>query len=84
VCDAQGKVIGIVSKTGSTIAGARGTAGAVPQNVNFASKSDLMIELAKTVPELKLPGAVGAGSSPEERVLDSSFLITVTVGNASN
>lgn len=84
VCDTQGRVIAIVSKTGSTIAGARGTAGAVPQNVNFASKSDLMIELAKSVSELKLPGTVGASSSPEERVLESSFLVTVTIGNATN
>lgn len=84
VCDTQGRVIAIVSKTGSTIAGARGTAGAVPQNVNFAAKSDLMIELAKSVSSLKLPGTVGATSSPEERVLESSFLITVTTSTTGN
>ncbi|MBL9144512.1 MAG: trypsin-like peptidase domain-containing protein [Verrucomicrobiaceae bacterium] len=81
VCDSQGRVIGIVSQTGSTIAGARGSAGAVPQNVNFAAKADLMIDLTATVPELKLPATVDSGPSPEERVLGSSYLITVTTGD---
>lgn len=83
VCNNLGQVIAVVSQTGSTIAGARGAAGAVPQNVNFAAKADQLIDLAATVKDLILPKTTDTSPSPEERALQSCFLITVTTGSDS-
>lgn len=76
VCDMQGRVIAIVSQTGSTIAGARGEAGAVPQNVNFAMKSDLLMTLAIShVPTLKWSEPADKSTSPEDDMLAGTYLI---------
>lgn len=80
VCDSRGQVIGVVSQTGSTIAGARGAAGAVPQNVNFAAKAEQLISLAASVTGLSLPATTDSSPSAEERALQSCYLITVTTG----
>jgi hypothetical protein len=50
------------------------------QNVNFASKSDALIELAKTVPDVKFSTA-HTSDSPEKAVLDATYLISVTCKN---
>jgi S1-C subfamily serine protease len=69
VCAKDGGVIGIVRSVLR-----RG------QNVNFASKSDALIELTKTVPDVKLSHA-NTGESPENAVLDATYLISVTGKN---
>jgi S1-C subfamily serine protease len=66
VCSKDGKVIGIVR---STLVRA--------QNVNFASRSDVLIDLAKTVADLKLAVPVGF-TAPEKAVLEATYLISVT------
>ena len=79
VCNSFGEVVGVVSRTGSTIAGAVGAGGAVPQNVNFAMKTDALLSLAASVPAITLATGVGFGKgSAEERVMASTYLITVT------
>lgn len=83
VCNNLGEVLAVVSKTTSTIAAAQGKAGAIPQNVNFASKVDRLISLAATVPGLKLPQSISLALSAEEHVLQSCYLITVTLGGDS-
>lgn len=79
VCNSFGEVIGVVSRTGSTISGAIGAGGAVPQNVNFAMKTEALLNLAATLPALKLATGVGLGKgTPEERVMASTYIISVT------
>lgn len=69
VCAKDGGVIGIVRSVLTH-----------SQNVNFASKSDALIDLAKTVPTVKL-AATDAGDPPEKAVLDATYLISVTGKN---
>lgn len=76
VCDNDGHVIGIVSKTSSTIASARGEAGAVPQNVNFAVKADELMSLAKSN-NVELPAKVDESGTVTQRVIDSTYLVKV-------
>ena len=83
VCDDLGHVIGVVSKTTSTIAAARGDAGAVPQNVNFAVRGDELLKLAKSI-NLDLPKTIPAVESPTQRVLDSTYLIKVELGEPAS
>ena len=83
VCDERGNVIGIVSKTTSTIAAARGGAGAIPQNVNFAVKADELQALAKTI-NLALPVSIPSPTSPTQSVLDSTYLVRVEFDSNSN
>lgn len=66
VCAADGGVIGIVRAVLTN-----------GQNVNFASKSDALLNLAKTVPVLKLTN-VSIVPKPQEAVLAATYLISVT------
>jgi S1-C subfamily serine protease len=69
VCSKDGGVIGIVRAVLRH-----------GQNVNFASKTDALVDLAKTVPAVKL-AAAQAGDSPETAVLNATYLISVTGKN---
>jgi S1-C subfamily serine protease len=76
VCDKEGNVVGIVSKTVSTLKGAVYANGAVPQNVNFATKADLLISVSNDV-KIQLPNTFPGKGTAEERVMASSLLVTV-------
>ena len=77
LCDKDGNVIGLIESTSSILAMIRKLNGALPQNVNFATKSEFLLELAKQVPDLALaPKSLRpADVTAEKWVEDSSFVI---------
>jgi S1-C subfamily serine protease len=77
VCNAQGEVVGLVRSTLSTLALGLAKGGVVPQNVNFATRTEALIKLAKSVPDLQLLTGTLVGD-PKKAVQDSTFLVLVT------
>jgi|GEM_PF-3459674 len=66
VCATDGGVIGVVRSVLTH-----------SQNVNFASKSDALLDLAKTIPAIKLANA-STVQPPQQAVLEATYLISVT------
>lgn len=79
LCDGSGRVVGIMRSTSSIQRMVEKLGGALPQNINFATKSEFLIDLAKQVPELVLaiPGTGTSGMTAEKCVEQSDFLIFV-------
>jgi hypothetical protein len=47
--------------------------------VNFAAKAEKLLDLAATIPGVKLPTTPDVVAPAEERVMKSTFLISVRV-----
>jgi S1-C subfamily serine protease len=76
VCAEDGTVLGVVASTISTLAsGVQNNA--VPQNVNFATKSSMLRKLIKTRPEIKTVESLES-SDAQAAVVKATYLIMVS------
>ncbi len=76
----DGRVVAVVRSTLSTLGAGLRSGGSVPQNVNFATRSNCLIALAKKVSGLALSNAAPEGDA-RDAVFESVYLIVVSSKN---